>query len=57
MSFFIKPYISMKIQIEMFINNKWEIHIRYYNNISNLNTFDLSNIPNKRKNAKIIKIN
>ena len=47
----------MKIQIEMFINNKWEIHIRYYNNISNLNTFDLSNIPNKRKNAKIIKIN
>lgn len=44
----------MKIQIEMFINGKWEIHIRYYNNIKSLNSFDLCDIPGKRKNCKIL---
>lgn len=44
----------MKISIEMFIDNKWIIQIRYYSCKKSLNSFDLYDIPNKRRNAKII---
>jgi|LakMenEpi03Aug12_release.lakeMendotaPanAssembly.Ray.scaffolds.fasta_scaffold3943737_2 hypothetical protein len=44
----------MKISIEMFIDNKWITQIRYYKCEKSLSSFDLYDIPNKRKNAQII---
>jgi hypothetical protein len=44
----------MKIEIELYVNGIWEKHIRLYNSNKSLNSFDLINIPNKRRNAKLI---
>lgn len=45
----------MVVSIEMFIDNEWITEIRYYNIYKPLSSFDLCDIKNKRKNAKIIK--
>ena len=44
----------MKISIEMFVDKAWEIHIRYYDGYKSLDSDDLCDIPNKRRNAKMI---
>jgi len=44
----------MKISIEVFTSKYWETQIRYYSTTKNLNDFDLFDIPNKRRNAKIL---
>ena len=45
----------MIIQIEMFKNNQWYIEIRYYNIFKPLDSFDLHDVKNKRRNAKYLK--
>lgn len=44
----------MKISIELYINGIWETHIRHYYSYKSLQSDDLIDIPNKRKNAKIL---
>lgn len=43
-----------KYQIEHFINGIWITSIRYYRGKKDLNSFDLFDIPGKRRNAKLI---
>ena len=48
----------MLISIEIWDINKniWQTEIRIYSIIKSLDSFDLYDIPNKRRNAKIIKL-
>lgn len=43
-----------KYSIEMFIKGQWITEIRYYHSLKDLNDFDLHNIHNKRRNAKLL---